>query len=79
MIMDSAHWSSMASPPNLQPGHVADFCAIQKKDLSIVKEFKGNRKKITETTGIASADPESGRQGGLLYSKSGRKPGQPRP
>ena len=44
------------------------------KGLVIVKEFKGTEKK-----GIASADPESGRQGGLLYSKSGRKSGQPRP
>ena len=42
------------------------------KGLVIVKE-------TTETTGITSADPESGRQGGLLYSKSGRKSGQPRP
>ena len=49
------------------------------KGLVIVKEFKGTGKKTTETTGIASADPESGRQGGLLYSKSGRKSGQPRP
>ena len=45
------------------------------KGLVIVR----NRKKTTETTGITSADPESGRQGGLLYSKSGRKSGQPRP
>ena len=49
------------------------------KGLVIVKEFKGTEKKLQKTTGIASADPESGRQGGLLYSKSGRKSGQPRP
>ncbi len=67
MIMDSAHWSSMASPAESTARHVADFCAIQKKDL-YRKRIQRNRKKTTETTGIASADPESGRQGGLLYS-----------
>lgn len=78
MIMDSAHWSSMASPPNLQPGHVADSVPYRKRTCHR-KRIQRNRKKTTETTGIASADPESGRQGGLLYSKSGRKSGQPRP
>ena len=49
------------------------------KGLVIVKEFKGTEKKLQKQQELLLQIQSQGGQGGLLYSKSGRKPGQPRP